>query len=111
VRIAYKRLARNRDEKAWILAITNASYTKMHADGYEAAHSMMLNPLVYVAHRDQQPEAHTTILWAMELRATNETYTTANHQLSTCELTISQKKDYAIYKGLDKWFAYKCTGN
>jgi hypothetical protein len=72
----------------------------MHPSGYKVAHSMMLNPLVYVTHRDRQPEAQAAILQAIELRATKETYMTANRQLSTRELTISRKKYYAIARQL-----------
>ena len=77
-------------------------YTK-HAnlDNPEApTHNFIANPLAYIGHQDQLLEAKEAAAEAYILRATRETYLTAQRQLSARELHISKKKYYTLTRSL-----------
>ena len=59
-------------------------------------HDFITNPFAYIGHQDQLSEAKEAAAKAYTLRATQETYFTAQHQLSTRELHISKKKYYSL---------------
>jgi len=64
------------------------------------AHDFVANPLAYIGHQDRLPEAKEAAAEAYALRATRETYLTAQRQLSARELHISKKKYYGLARSL-----------
>ena len=63
------------------MTITRAKYSNLEA--LEAPeHNFITNPLAYIGHQDQLPEAKEAAAKAYTLRATQETYLTTQHQLS-----------------------------
>jgi hypothetical protein len=63
-------------------------------------HDFVANPLAYIGHKDQLPEAKEAAAAAYALRATRETYLTTQRQLSARELHISKKKYYSLTRSL-----------
>ena len=63
-------------------------------------HEFAANPLAYISHQERLPEAKEAAAQAYTLRATSETFTTAQRQLSARELHISRKKYYNICRSL-----------
>jgi hypothetical protein len=78
-----------------VATITRAKYSNL--DAPEAPeHNFVANPLTYISHQDRLPEAKEAAAEAYALRATRETYLTAQRQLSARELHISKKKYYSL---------------
>ena len=77
-------------------------YTKyFNLDTLEALeHDFVANPLTYIGYKDRLLEAKEAAAAAYALRATRETYLTAQRQLSTRELHISKKKYYSLTRSL-----------
>ena len=79
--------------------ITRAKHSDL--DTPEAPeHDFVANPLTYIGHQDRLLEAKEAVAEAYALRATRETYLTAQRQLSARELHISKKKYYSLTRSL-----------
>ena len=79
----------------WVATLTCTKHGD--PDNPEAhAHDFVANPLAYIGHQDRLPEAKEAAAEAYALRATRETYLTAQRQLSARELHISKKKYYGL---------------
>ena len=98
--MAWKKLPRHVDNiKRWVATITYAKHFNPEAPEVPE-HDFVANPLAYISHQDQLPEAKEAAAVAYALRATQETYFTAQHQLSAQELHISKKKYYSLTQSL-----------
>ena len=98
--VAWKKLPGHvGDIKRWVATIRHAKHS--NPDTPEAPeHDFVANPLAYIGHKDRLPEAKEAAAAAYALRATRETYLTAQRQLSARELHISKKKYYSLTRSL-----------
>jgi len=77
--VAWKKLPGHiGDIKGWVVTITRAKHSNL--DTLEALeHNFVANPLAYIGHQDRLLEAKEAAVEAYALRATWETYLTAQH--------------------------------